>query len=69
VYYALVRLPEDEKLGDSLLIPWPHEAKKLTLLGLEASLRFEREDGGLRVHIPEILRGHTPIAPAFRMER
>ena len=68
-YYALVRLPEGEKLTDSLLIPWPHEARKLTLLGLEASLPFERTPEGLRVRLPEILLGHNPIAPAFRIEK
>lgn len=68
-YYALVRLPEGEKLTDSLLIPWPHEARKLSLLGLEASLPFERTPEGLRVRLPEILLGHNPIAPAFRIEK
>ena len=69
VHYALVRLPEGEALTDTLFIPWPHEVKRLTLLGLEAPMKFERADGGLRVSVPEILRGHNPIAPAFRMER
>ena len=68
VHYALVRLPEGEKLTDSLLIPWPHEARKLTLLGLEAPLSFERTEKGLLVRIPEILRGHDPLAPAIRIE-
>ena len=68
VHYALVRLPEGEALTDTLFIPWPHEVKRLTLLGLEAPMKFERADGGLRVSVPEILRGHNPIAPAFRME-
>ena len=67
-YYALLRLPEGEKLPADLLIPWPHEARKLTLLGLEASLPFERADNGLLVHLPEILVGSNPIAPAFRIE-
>ncbi|MDO5325143.1 MAG: alpha-L-fucosidase [Clostridia bacterium] len=68
VHYALVRLPEGEKLTDSLLLPWPHEARKLTLLGLEAPLSFERTEKGLLVRIPEILQGHNPLAPAIRIE-
>jgi alpha-L-fucosidase len=68
-HYAMVRLPEGEKLGETLLIPWPHEANRLTLLGLEAPLRFERTDAGLLVTVPEILRGHNPIAPAIRIEK
>jgi alpha-L-fucosidase len=68
VHYALLRLPEGEKLPSSLLIPWPHGARKLTLLGLEASLPFERTEDGLLVRLPEILVGQNPIAPAFRIE-
>jgi alpha-L-fucosidase len=68
VHYALVRLPEGEKLGSTLVIPWPHNAEKLTLLGAEAPMQFEHRDGGLLVRIPEILVGHNPIAPAFRIE-
>ena len=68
-HYAIVRLPEGEKLGSELLIPWRGEAGKLTLLGLEAPIRFDRTDEGLLAHIPEILRGHNPIAPAFRIEK
>ena len=30
--------PAGEKLPAELLIPWPHEVRKLTLLGLEAAL-------------------------------
>ena len=69
VHYAIVRLPEGEKLGETLLIPWKGEVKKLTLLGLNAPMEFTRTDEGLLVRIPEILRGHDPIAPAFRMEK
>ncbi len=67
-HYALLRLPEGEKLQTKLLIPWPYEAHRLTLLGLEASLSFDRTDGGLLVQLPEILAGQNPIAPAFRIE-
>ena len=67
-HYALVRLPEGERLQSTLLIPWPHEARRLTLLGLEAPLPFERTERGLSVRLPEILVGHSPIAPAFRIE-
>ncbi len=69
VHYALVRLPEGEPLGDALFIPWPGEVNRLTLLDVEAPLRFERADGGLRVALPNILRGSNPIAPVFRMEK
>ena len=68
VHYALVRLPEGEKLTDTLLIPWPHEARRLTLLGLEAPLGFERTEKGLLARVPEILRGHNPLAPVLRIE-
>ena len=67
-HYALVRLPEGERLKSTLLIPWPHETHKLTLLGLEASLPFERTESGLLVRLPEILVGSNPIAPVFRIE-
>ena len=67
-HYAVVRLPEGEKLGETLTIPWPHEAEKVTLLGLEAPMSFEKTDAGLVLRIPEILVGHNPIAPAFRIE-
>ena len=68
-YYALVRLPEGEALGRTLTIPWPHEANRLTLLSLGAPLAFERTDAGLVVTVPEILRGHNPIAPVIRIEK
>ena len=68
VHYALVRLPEGEPLGEELLIPWPHPVRRLTLLGLEAPLSFTPCPEGLRVRIPQVLRGHNPIAPAIRME-
>ena len=68
VHYALYRLPEGNALGETLLIPWPHPVTRLTLLGLEAPLRFEKTDNGLLVHIPEILRGTCPLAPSIRME-
>ena len=69
VYYALVRMPEGERLGKELFIPWTAEAGRLTLLGADAPLKFRREDGGLKVTIPEILVGHDPIAPAIRIEK
>ncbi|MBO7404440.1 MAG: alpha-L-fucosidase [Clostridia bacterium] len=68
-YYALVRLPVGEALGRTLTIPWPHEASRLTLLSLDAPLDFERTDAGLVVTIPEILRGHNPLAPVIRIEK
>lgn len=69
VYYALVRLPAGETLGETLTIPWPHEANRLTLVSLSAPLDFTRTDKGLVVKIPEILRGHNPIAPVIRIEK
>ncbi|MBQ2546591.1 MAG: alpha-L-fucosidase, partial [Clostridia bacterium] len=69
VHYALVRLPEGERLGETLTIPWPHEANRLTLLSLGGELAFERTDAGLCVKVPEILRGHNPIAPVIRIEK
>jgi len=69
VYYALVRLPVGETLGETLTIPWPHEANRLTLVSLGAPLDFTRTDKGLVVKIPEILRGHNPIAPVIRIEK
>ena len=69
VYYALVRLPAGETLGETLTIPWPHEANRLTLVSLGAPLDFTRTDKGLVVKIPEILRGHNPIAPVIRIEK
>ena len=68
VHYALMRLPEGQKIESTLLLPWPRETQKVTLLGLEASLPFERTAEGLLVRMPEILLGHSPIAPAFRLE-
>jgi len=67
-HYALVRLPEDEALGQTLLIPWPGEARRLTLLDVGTPVRFERVEGGLRVEIPNILAGSHPLAPVFRIE-
>lgn len=68
VHYALIRLPEGQKLENTLLIPWKNKTEKLTLLGLDAPLHFQQTEQGLLVHLPEILRGHNPIAPVFRME-
>ncbi|MBR3503524.1 MAG: alpha-L-fucosidase [Clostridia bacterium] len=69
VHYALVRLPEGEPLRETLFIPWPGEVSRLTLIDAEAPLRFERAEGGLRIRLPEILRGSNPLAPVFRMEK
>jgi len=66
--YALVRLSEQEKLGESLVIPWPGEVGKITLLGCKAEVAFERCQDGLRVEIPYELIGSCPIAPVFQMK-
>ena len=68
LHYALYRLPEGETLGADLLIPWPHHANRLTLLGLEAPLHFTQTADGYLVSIPEILRGTSPLALAIRIE-
>ena len=68
VHYALLRLPEGEPLKDKLLIPWPHQVTRLTLLDIELPMRFERVADGLLVDIPHIFTGTSPIAPVFRME-
>ncbi len=67
--YALVKLAEGEELARELLIPWPAEAGKLTLLGAGAPLGFTRTDSGLRVRIPQVLVGHDPFALAIRIEK
>ncbi len=66
--YALLRLPEGEKLQRTLLIPWKDPVRRVTLLDLEAHLPFEATEQGLLVTLPEILRGTNPLAPAFRLE-
>ena len=68
VNYALVRMAEGETLKDELLIPWTGPVSKLTLLGLNAPMRFTQTLEGIKVAIPEMLRGTSPMAPAFRME-
>ena len=67
--YALVRQEEGDQLQKTLLIPYTGPAAKVTLLGLEAALPFERLEEGLEVRLPEILQGTSPIAPAFRIEK
>ena len=66
--YALIRLKENEALGDSVFIPWPEKAGKMTVVGLKAPLRFERAENGYRVEVPLLLRGTNPLAPVIRME-
>ena len=68
IHYAFVRLPEGEGLKDRLLLPWPHPVNRVTLLSLNAPIPFETTEDGLLVSIPEILRGHNPIAPVFKLE-
>ncbi len=67
-HYALIRLPEGEKLPEEFLIPWPHEVRRLTLLAENAELPFRRVPEGLLVRLPRSLRESNPAAPAFRME-
>lgn len=68
VIYALLRLPEGEKLGESLFIPWEGPVQKITMLDVNVSVAFEKADGGVRVQIPSGMAGSQPLAPAFRME-
>ena len=67
--YAIVRQPEDEMLGDRILIPWPGEVRKVTLLDMEVSLEFQRTQEGLEVVLPYSLIGSCPLAPVFRFEK
>ena len=66
--YALVRLPEGEMLGKSILIPWTAPVSSVTLLDGEAALSFEKADGGLLVHLPAGLADTCSLAPAFRLQ-
>lgn len=66
--YALVRVKEGEALGESLFIPWPEKVGRMTVVGLEAPLRFERRDGGYQVSVPQLLIGSSPLALVIRME-
>ncbi|MBQ6715159.1 MAG: alpha-L-fucosidase, partial [Clostridia bacterium] len=68
ITYALLRLEENEPLTEKILIPWPGEVKKITLLGANAEVAFEKAENGYVVYIPYALIGANPIAPAFRME-
>ena len=67
VTYALLRLPEEERLGESVFIPWNAPVSAITLLDGEVPLRFEKQENGLLVHLPEEIAGTCPLAPAFRM--
>lgn len=66
--YAVVRLQEGELLGETLLIPWKGEVKKITLLDVNTETAFERTENGVLVSIPYGMIGTNPLAPAFRME-
>ncbi len=66
--YALMKLPEGEALGETVLIPWVKPVSCVRLLELDAALPFETTEAGLKVSIPEILRGSSPLAPVFRLE-
>ena len=67
VHYALIRLPESAPLPQTLLIPWPHPVRRLTLLGPELELPFEQTEAGLRVQLPAALPEEDLIAPVIRM--
>lgn len=68
VTYALMRLNENETLPEKVLIPWPGEVKKITLLGANAEVAFEKTENGYAASIPYPMIGTNPIAPAFKME-
>ena len=68
VTYALMRLNENETLPEKVLIPWPGEVKKITLLGANAEVSFEKCENGYAASIPYPMIGTNPIAPAFKME-
>ncbi len=66
--YALMRLNENEPLPEKVLIPWPGEVKKNTLISTNTEVAFEKCENGYLVTLPYALIGANPIAPAFRME-
>ncbi len=67
VHYALIRLPENAPPPHTLLIPWPHPVRRLTLLSPEMELPFEQTEAGLRVQLPAGLPEEDLIAPVIRM--
>jgi len=66
--YAMLRLPEGEKLEKTLLIPWQGEVSRVTLLDVNAEAAFEKTQEGLLVTLPYGMVGTCPLAPAFKME-
>ena len=69
VHYALVRLEEGERLAGDILIPWKGPVSRMTFVSVHGETRFTRCDEGIRVVVPEILRGTNPIAPVFKIEK
>ena len=64
--YALWRLPEGKTMGESVTIPLP-DVREAKLLGSGAPVRVETFENHAVLHIPEGLRGESPIAPVFRL--
>lgn len=68
VVYAIERLDEGEKLPEQLLISWPGEVERVTLL-TEKKLSFERVEGGLLVTLPGEIVGIDPLALVLKLEK
>ena len=60
-------MDEGEVIGETLLIPWPDKAEKITSLDVNAEVAFEKTPEGLLITVPYGMRGSSPLAPAFRM--
>ena len=53
-------------MGESVTIPLP-DVREAKLLGSGAPVRVETFESHAVLHIPEGLRGESPIAPVFRL--
>ena len=69
IHYSIKKLDEGEKLPGKVLIPWPHEVNKVTLVGLNVELPFEKTEEGIEVKVPYILIGSNPLAVSFKLEK
>ena len=64
--FALWRLPEGKTMGGSVEIPL-RNVREAKLLGSGAEIQVETLENCAVLHIPESLRGESPIAPVFRL--
>jgi len=65
--YALIPVEEGEALGESVLVPIDWEINRVSCLGYDGALAFERTEGGLRVSLPQALIGEEPYALALAL--